>query len=315
MRFSSDFANILTENEPLGPRTWFGLGGPARWMARPTGLTQLMELFRRCQQEEVPVYKLGQGANLLVNDDGVDGVVVQLNAPAFRGVDWNADARDPDIVRVSAGGGMDMNRLAREAVRRGFAGLECMGGIPGTLGGIIRMNAGGRFGQIADVVRAVTVVNAAGQLRTLTHEQVGFRYRHTDLGETIVCRATLELKREDPTRLRERFLEIWDYKRKSQPLADYSAGCVFKNPPNESAGGLIDRAGLKGCTVGGASVSTNHANFIVAKEGSTSRDVLSLIGLVRRKVAERFGVELELEIEIWNRRRAKKTLIRTEPRP
>lgn len=298
---------IISEHEPLAPRTWFGLGGPARWFVRPRGVDGLGAALRSCRQEERPAHILGFGANLLIGDDGVDGVVLSLDQPCFRRIDWGSDRpRAGDDVTITVGAGTDMSRLARDAVRRGLAGLECMGGIPGTLGGIIRMNAGGRFGQIADVVRDVTVVDENGDVRRLSKDEVGFTYRRTRLNGAVVCAATLVLRRDDPAALRKRFLEIWQYKKLSQPLADMSAGCVFKNPPGDSAGRLIEQAGLKGRSVGGACVSPRHANFIVAKEGATARDVLNLIGMIRREVAQRSGIELELEIEVWGNRRARR---------
>lgn len=312
--FLSDFADVVTENEPLAPLTYFGLGGPARWMARPRSVAQLSEIVRRCRAEGITVKVLGLGANLLVSDDGVDGVVIRLNDKGFRTVEWETDrdllerpARgpDPDGVAVRVGGGFDMSRLTLDSVRRGLDGIGCMAGIPGTLGGIIRMNAGGRFGQIADVVCDITVVHPSGEVRRLTHDEIGFSYRRTALDGAIVSEAILVLRPDDPQRVRTRYTEIWDYKKKSQPLADYSAGCVFKNPPGRSAGRLIDEAGLKGHGVGGAYVSPHHANFIVAKEGATARDVIALIGQVRRTVADCFGVELELELEVWESRQAR----------
>lgn len=306
--FLADMAEIVTEREPLGPLTYFGLGGPARWMVRPRSVEELAEVVSRSRQEAVPLYVLGLGANLLVDDDGVDGVVVRLTAPGLKTVVWEGDRQevaggstgpDPDGVALSAGGGADMARLTLDSVRRGLAGIECMAGIPGTLGGIIRMNAGGRFGQIADTVCDVTVVDAGGEIRRLSAEEVGFRYRHTNLDGAIVCGATLMLRPDDAVALRARHAEIWDYKKQSQPLADSSAGCVFKNPPGGSAGRLIDQANLKGCSIGGAYVSPQHANFIGARPGATARDVLALIRHVRRVVAERTGVALELEIEVW----------------
>ncbi len=302
MSFLSNMAEVVHENEPLSPHTYFGLGGPARWLARPQSVEQLQDILRQCRGESIRYHGLGLGANLLVDDDGVDGVVVRLNGPAFRRMAWEPEADPP---RVTAAGGVDLNRLVLDAVRQGFAGLECMAGIPGTLGGAIRMNAGGRFGQIADVVREVVVVDSDGRQHTLPAAEVGFRYRGTNLNDAIVCQATLELRPDDPAELRRRYMEIWDYKKRTQPLGYPSAGCVFRNPPGQSAGQLIDRAGMKGQTVGGAMVALEHANFIVAKEGATARDVLTLIALVRQKVAERFGVELELELEIWSSRRAR----------
>ncbi len=302
MSFLSNMAEIVHENEPLSPHTYFGLGGPARWLARPQTVEQLQEILRQCRGENIRYHGLGLGANLLVDDDGVDGVVVRLNGPAFRRMHWEPEANPP---RVTAAGGVDLNRLVLDAVRQGLAGLECMAGIPGTLGGAIRMNAGGRFGQMADVVREVVVVDGDGRQHTLSAAELGFRYRGSNLNDAIVCQATLELRPDDPAELRRRYMEIWEYKKRTQPLGYPSAGCVFRNPPGQSAGQLIDRAGMKGQTVGGAMVALEHANFIIAKEGATARDVLTLIALVRQKVAERFGVELELEIEIWSSRRAR----------
>jgi len=313
MTFLSDLSPMVTENEPLAPHASLGVGGRARWFARPRDVEDLTEVVRRCWRERVELRLLGLGANLLVSDDGVDGVVVRLNSAEFRRVSWSEDAdsartagtaRAEEVV-VTAGAGADMNRLVLDSVRRGLSGLECMAGIPGTLGGIIRMNAGGRFGEIADVVRDVTVVDPYGAVRMMSREEVGFRYRGTDLGACAVCGASLVLRPGDPKAIRARFMEVWAYKRQTQPLTDATAGCVFKNPPGRSAGQLIDRSGLKGRSVGGACVSQHHANFIVAKEGATARDVLSLIGLIRREVAEQFGVELELEIEVWDGRRAR----------
>lgn len=302
MPFLSNMADVVHANEPLSPHTYFGLGGAARWFARPQSMEQLREILGQCRDENIRSYVLGLGANLLVDDDGVDGVVVRLNSPAFRRMEWELEANPP---RVTAAGGVDLNRLILDAVRQGLGGLECMAGIPGTLGGAIRMNAGGRFGQIADVVREIVVVDIDGRERTMSAAEVGFRYRGSNLNNLLVCQATLELRPEDPAELRRRYMEIWDYKKRTQPLAYPSAGCVFRNPPGHSAGQLIDRAGMKGRTIGGAMVALEHANFIVAKEGATARDVLALIALVRREVAERFGVELELELEIWSSRHAR----------
>jgi UDP-N-acetylmuramate dehydrogenase len=311
MSFLSDFGAIVSEREPLGRQTYFGVGGPARWMVRPRSTEELAGVVDRCRQEGVRVYVLGLGANLLVSDEGVDGVVIRLCEPAFKSVSWRVNDEcastgnhSQDSATIAVGAGMNMARLALDAVLHGLTGLECMAGIPGSLGGIIRMNAGGRFGQIADVVRGVTVLEPNGTLRQLTHGEVGFSYRHTELSGCIVLDATLGLRQECAGAVRRRYDEIWEYKRASQPLADCSAGCVFKNPAGGSAGRLIDQAGLKGYAIGGAFVSQQHANFIVAREGAAARDVLALIGHIRRVVAERFGTELELEVEIWGQCRA-----------
>jgi len=303
--FLSELGSVVSEHEPLASHTRFGLGGPARWFVQPENSEQLCVVVQQCRAEGVALRVLGFGANLLVGDDGVDGVVVRLKSPHFRKVDWCSSPGD----RLSNGtigvaGGADLGRLSLDAARHGLSGLECMGGIPGTVGGTIRMNAGGRFGEIGDVVDDVTVVDSTGALQVLSRDEVGFGYRQTALGESIVCETTLKLQPDDPHRVRERLLEIWSKKKRTQPMRDCSAGCVFKNPPGHRAGQLIDQAGLKGRSVGGASVSQRHANFIVVKEGAAAADVSKLIEMVRREVVNQFGIELELEIEVWGRQPA-----------
>jgi UDP-N-acetylmuramate dehydrogenase len=305
--FLSDLSEIITENEPLARHTYLRVGGPARWFARPRSIDDVRELVRRCRREGVEVRPLGLGANLLVGDDGVDALVMRLSGPSFDCADGvrAEDRRGDRPAWLTVGGGADMHRLALDAVRNGLSGLERMAGIPGTAGGILRMNAGGHAGYIGDLVRDVTVVDDQGELRTLTREEAGFRYRGSNLAGNIVCEATLVLEAGDPRLLRTRFKEIWEMKKNTQPLADNSAGCVFKNPPGTSAGSMIDRAGLKDRRVGGARVSSKHANFVVTDEGATAADVFALIGIIQREVADRFGVELEMEVQVWGRRRAR----------
>lgn len=303
--YFADMAEYVVENEPLARHTSYGVGGPARWLARPRTIDELALLMRRCVREDIPVFTMGRGANLLVSDDGVDGMVIRLDAPAFTRVDWPAAAGASMSGRsatVVAGAGADMFRLVTEAGRRGLAGIEGLAGIPGRLGGIVRMNAGGRWGQISDVVRALTVVNDLGDVRRLSPAEAGFGYRRSSLAGVVVCDLRIELTRDDPKAIRERFKAVWKSKAATQPMSSPSAGCVFKNPPGGSAGGLIDRAGLKGRTVGGARVSEIHANFIVTRPGAAAADVFTLIGQIRREVARQFGVELDLEIEVWGRR-------------
>lgn len=309
----SDSANLgeVQSRKPLAPLTRYHLGGSAEWFVRPQDTRQLAEVIARCRSANVPMRVLGGGANLLVDDEGVDGVVVHLDAPSFSSIQWVPDvtisagavSHEPVLVRVGAG--VDMARLTLESVRRGLAGLECMAGIPGSIGGIIRMNAGGRWGEIGNVVQDVSVIDASGELRTLGRDEAGFSYRHTRLKGEIVCGATLRLMPDDPAEVERRYQDIWAAKKAAQPLGAHSAGCVFKNPPGDSAGRLIDAAGLKNRRIGTAEVSGAHANFIVARKGGRARDVLELIGLVQRTVADRFGVDLELEIEVWKKEDAR----------
>ena len=292
MNWLSEFEGWVERDVPLADLTWFGLGGRARYMAHPTDAGRLGGLLRRAVEAEVPVKVLGGGANVLVSDSGFDGLVIRLDDPLFSGFRIEGE-------RVIADGGADLMGLVGDCCRMGLAGLECLAGVPGTVGGAIRMNAGGRHGEIADVVESVEVVEACGRQRVLTPDEVGFGYRRTALSDSVVTGARLRLHNEDPKTVYHRFKDIWRSKKHSQPMADQSAGCVFTNPPGESAGRLIDRAGLKGSRVGQARVSPTHANFIVADKGAAATDVLRLIDRIRQTVRRRFGTELELEIDIW----------------
>ncbi|UCG33854.1 MAG: UDP-N-acetylmuramate dehydrogenase [Phycisphaerales bacterium] len=292
MSLSSGLASKAVEPLPLSELTWYRLGGPPRALFRPRTVRELGEVLAACRAEGMPARVLGRGANVLVPDGGYDGAVIQLSGRGFARVRF-------DGVRVCAGGAADLPRLIRRAVRRGLAGLEGLGGIPGTVGGAVRMNAGGRFGSIGDVVGRVRVYEEGEGTYWIERDAVGFGYRHTDLAGRIVIGAEFELARDDPRRIRERLLSAWAYKKESQPLAAHSAGCVFRNPPGESAGRLIDGAGLKGLRCGLARVSEQHANFIVADEGAKASDVIELIREVRERVFDQYEVRLELEIDVW----------------
>jgi len=292
MDWLNEFDSRVDRNVPLADHTWFGLGGTAGCVVYPRDERQLAAIVRRAEDEQLPWRVLGEGANVLVSDAGVDGLVIRLSEQAFTAVDFNGTT-------VSAGAGADLMKLARTSVGRGLGGFECLAGIPGTVGGAIRMNAGGRLGEIGDRVEQVRVLRPDGTVHTLPHEQVGFRYRATGLGRAIVLGARFVLQEGDAAELKKQFRRTWARKKDSQPMADYSAGCIFKNPPGESAGRLIDRAGLKGRTHGLARVSERHANFIVADKGATATDVLALVEEVRDIVRREFGIQLETEIDVW----------------
>ena len=288
----NEFPGRVERDVPLGPMTWFQLGGRARYLGRPASEDDLARMIGRARERGVPTHVLGGGANVLIRDDGVTGLVIRLDDPVFRKIEYDGE-------RVTAGGGVDLMQLSRDCARRGLSGLECMAGIPGTVGGAVRMNAGGRFGSFSDTVAAVRLLSPDGAIHSLPAAELGFSYRRSDVGDRIVLSAELQLRRDDPERVMARFHEIWAWKKGTQPLAEHSAGCVFKNPPGDSAGRLIDQAGMKGQTVGAASVSRDHANFIVTGEGATADHVLRLIHHIREQVRRTQGVNLELEIDIW----------------
>jgi UDP-N-acetylmuramate dehydrogenase len=298
---------ILT-NAPVS--TWFGVGGRADRLAKPATIDQL----RQCLEMDPRVRILGDGANLLVADDGVRELVVSLAHGQL--ADWvigQPDARG--ITTVTAGAGANLPKLINETVRRGLTGLENLGGIPASVGGAAVMNAGGKFGSTGDYISAVHALDrATGREVVLKRAQIDFAYRHSSLARSglLVTRVEFRLRSAPAEQVREKLKEVMAYKKTSQPMAERSAGCCFKNPTLSedlpeigtlgtriSAGLLLDRAGCKGLSVGAASVSEVHANFIVAREGCTAGHVLEVMRQARAKVQSAFGVTLEPEVVIW----------------
>ncbi len=293
MSWFAGYEASVRPDEPLARHTWYRLGGPARWFCTPPDADALATLLARCRQGQIPWRVLGQGANVLVPDAGFDGVVFRLDADAFRQV-----AFGPSVVR--AGAGADFPKLIRRCIDRGLVGLEALAGIPGTVGGIVRMNAGGRWGEIGPFVRSVTVVEPDGTLRTLNRDALQFAYRRSNLAGRVVVEVELELAEGDAAAALERHRQIWEAKYATQPpVSRRTAGCIFKNPPGDSAGRLLDACGLKGLCVGGARISEQHANFIEAADGATADDILRLIDRARERVRRETSIELELEIDLW----------------
>jgi len=295
MRISSPFNGLqqfVAEDVPLARYTWFRLGGPARWFITPRNLEELREAAQRCAENRIPIYVLGLGANILVSDEGVNGAVFRFSDDAWRKMDFAPDS-------VLVGAGVDMQKLLLKCVRLGRTGLEALAGIPGTIGGGVRMNAGGKFGDIGAAVLRVTVMDSAGNIYERTRDDLVFEYRHTNIAAPFILDAVLQLEEDDPDNILRKTREIWMYKRNSQPLNTKNAGCIFKNPRGLSAGALIDQAGLKGLSVGGAEVSTKHANFIIANPGCTADHVMSLMKTVRERVYDKHGILLETEVQLW----------------
>ena len=288
-----DMAEITRYDEPMALHTSFGVGGVVRYFVEPRTVAELGEVCCRACESALPLKVLGRGSNVLVADGYHDWVVV--STARLDGL-----ARDGETVR--AGAGLPLPRLLVAAGAWGLGGLEHLAGIPASVGGAVAMNAGGRGGEIARRLVGAQVLERSGERRWLDRRSLGLRYRASAVrdGFPLIVEATFALEPDRPRRLSERRREFLRAKRASQPLGARCAGCVFKNPEGHSAGKLIDQAGLKGAAVGGAVVSYKHANFIINRNGATASDVLELIEMVRRRVRDAFGIELELEIEIWN---------------
>ncbi len=293
MNIFSGLEKIVETNYPLAKDTWYGLGGPADYFIKPETVEQLKTIVRRCNENNIPIYVLGFGSNLLINDDGLRAAVIKLEAEKFEQTQFDGE-------QLTAWAGAKLSELVLTCVKKGLSGIEALTGIPGSIGGAVKMNAGGNFGDIGAAIETVTLMNSQGDVFEKSKPELMFDYRKTNITAQFILNATLKLASADPEQIMRTVKEIWIYKKNSQPLNTRNCGCVFKNPRGVSAGALIDRAGLKGLRIGGAVVSEKHANFIIADKGCKSRDVMRLIDAVKERVKEQFGIELELEIEIWD---------------
>jgi len=292
MNIFSGLEEIVKTGCDLSSYTWYGLGGKAEYLITPRTVEQLKDVAQRCDDNSLPVRVLGLGSNLLISDEGVKGVVVKLEGEHFSQTEF-------DGTTVTTWAGANLSKLVLDCVRQGLGGLEALAGIPGSVGGAIKMNAGGNFGDIGASVQSVTLMDGQGNLFEKAKPELVFDYRSANITAPFILNAKMDLTESDPEQLLRTIKEIWIYKKNSQPLNTKNAGCVFKNPRGMSAGALIDRAGLKALQVGGAQVSEKHANFIIAQQGCTSADVKKLIGVIIGRVREEFDVDLELELEMW----------------
>ncbi|MFN8546885.1 MAG: UDP-N-acetylmuramate dehydrogenase [Candidatus Eisenbacteria bacterium] len=286
----------IRSDEPLSAHTFWKLGGPARHFAEPNTEEELLYCLRRAEAEGWRVLALGGGSNLLIADSGFDGLAI-----AYRGASESAVEKG-ERARVRLGAGALLAPAARRWARQGWAGLEWAEGIPGTIGGAVAGNAGAYGGDVAGALRSVEVLSDATRVESWTVEDCGFAYRRSHLrelgpGRAFVVAATFLFRRSEPTRLVERMSAI-GAERKAKTPAGLSCGSVWKNPPGDHAGRLIESAGLKGLREGAAEISTVHANYIVNRGGALASDVLRLIERVEAAIEDRFGVRLEREVQL-----------------
>jgi UDP-N-acetylmuramate dehydrogenase len=258
-------------------------------LVEPADVEDVLRLAKQTHEQKLPIFVLG-GTNVLVRDKGIRGVVVSL-------AQLRAIKEEPGSV-LYAEGGVGMPTLIGYAIRRSLAGLEWAAGIPGTVAGCVVMNAGTRLGEMKDSMKAVRIVSPRGALIDCPAEAIEFRYRRAILPPGVVVGVWLQLRLGARSEIEKVVKDYLHYRRQTQPLTLPSAGCVFKNPPNGSAGRVVEAAGLKGTSVGDAQVSTKHANFIVNQGHARAADVLSLIKKVRTRVARKTGIKLELELKL-----------------
>ena len=265
----------------------FGIGGPARYFATATTIEELRSCIAYANEQGVPFLVIGKGSNCLFDDRGYNGFVI-LNKIHF------LEKPQPNI--FYAGAGYSFSYLGIQTAKQGYSGLEFASGIPGSVGGAVYMNAGANGKETCDFLHTVDYLFADGSLENLKKEELEFAYRYSSFQkmEGAIIAAAFQLTESDEARTKQ--IEIINYRKKSQPLWEMSAGCIFRNPSCGHAGALIDKSGMKGKTIGGAAVSDVHANFIINKGGATSREVWALIKLIQEEVRNKTNTELECEV-------------------
>lgn len=280
----------LTEQAPLAPLVWFKSGGAADWLFEPADVADLQDFLRELDPA-VPVMALGLGSNLIVRDGGVPGVVVRLGKPF-------AKVEVPEPLVLRCGGGASGILVSSTARDHGIAGIEFLRSIPGTVGGFVRMNGGAYGRETCEVLVECDVVLRSGELVTLSNEDLGYTYRHSELPEgAIVVSATLGGEHGEPADIQAEMDRIAQSREATQPLRSKTGGSTFKNPPGDKAWRLIDAAGCRGLTLGGAQVSEKHCNFLINLGNATSTEIEALGEDVRRRVEDTSNIHLEWEIQ------------------
>ena len=286
-----DLRGRLAAEVALAPFTWFRVGGPAEALVSPADEDDLAYLLKRLPPE-TPVTVIGVASNLIVRDGGVRGVVIRLGGKAFGAIETTADCR------VVVGAAALDAQVARAAAEAGIDGLAFLRGVPGSLGGALRMNAGAHGGEIREVFVEAYGIDRAGAKRIFGSAEMGFSYRHSEAPDDVIfTRATLQGRPGDSAAIRAEMDRITAAREASQPIRDKTGGSTFKNPPGHKAWQLIDAAGCRGLVVGDAQVSTLHCNFLINRGAATAADIEALGEEVRRRVKAASGVELEWEIK------------------
>lgn len=290
---NENMPGCFRENEPMKAHTSFRIGGPADILVMPSDASQLEKVVAEARAEGLPLTIIGNGSNLLVKDKGIRGVVVKLGN-ALRGMECDGE-------RLIAEAGVSLAAVANKAAACGLTGLEFAVGIPGSIGGAVFMNAGAYDGEMCKVVAKVTVLTADGQVKVFSNDVLEFGYRHSSIQDNgaIIISVEMQLSKGDINEIKAKMADFTNRRTSKQPLDIPNAGSMFRRPPGHYAGTLIEEAGLKGYTVGGAQVSTKHAGFVVNVGDATAADVLRLIGDVQDKVYAHAGVRLEPEVRIY----------------
>lgn len=281
------------ENFVLANRTSMKIGGKCDLFVEPNSENCLVELLNVCRESSLPYFILGRGSNLLIKR--FSGVVIAIgSALSTVTVDGNT---------ITAGAGASLSAVCNTALENSLSGMECLYGIPGSVGGALYMNAGAYGGEIKDIVRSARCIDGSGNIAEMTAEEMGLSYRHSVFSENGFCilSVTLELLPRDKAEIKAKMDELMQRRRDKQPLEFPSCGSTFKRPEGYFAAALIEECGLKGCTIGGAQVSEKHSGFVINRGGATFEDVMELVGHIKSAVREQKGVELECEMLIVDR--------------
>lgn len=284
-------ASLCLMNESLKKHTTYGIGGPADLMIFPKSKQDLIKVIEIINENKIQLTILGSGSNVLVSDNGIRGAVISLkNSLKQIEVDENI---------LYAECGTMLGKIVKHAVKNNLIGLENLNGVPGTLGGALIMNAGAWGGEISENLIHVEVINSKSEIQKIQKKDLNFSYRQSSFNkDDILLSAKFNLKKADKDIIKENFIEAQSGRKKSQPLNKRSAGSLFKNPKNNSAGKLLDEAGLKGFSIGDAKISEKHANFFINDGDASSRDMLMLIKKAHKEVKDKFNVNLSLEVKL-----------------
>jgi UDP-N-acetylmuramate dehydrogenase len=288
----SSFGSIVRENQSLAPFTWLQIGGPTRYLIEPNDPSQMIEAVQACHAASIPVRLIGGGTNLLIRESGFHGATFILSSPAFARMSFQGD-------RVICGGGAKLSHLIAYSVGLGLGGLEHLVGIPGTVGGALRGNAGTDEGDIGQVVESAQLLTRDGSIKEVAGKQLAFSHRTSSLDELVILDAKFRLEQGDVRHLTKREQTFWILKRSKQPSFPERAAIAFVDPDGHKATELLQQSGFNGASEGAVRLSSTYPNYLIAAAGSTSAHVLTLLERVREGVRDRTGVQLQSHLQIW----------------
>ncbi len=283
------FKGRLAINEQLARFTTFRIGGVADYFVEPSDIDDLINIVKYANSHGIPYYVMGNGSNILISDEGIRGIVINLETS------FNYLRHENEM--ITAGAGVKIAKFVDYCIQNSYAGVEMLAGIPATVGGALIMNAGAYGGETSDHVTEVKVIKNE-KLKVLSKEDCGFMYRNSNLKNTVILDAAFKLPKGDKEEISQKRKELILNRNQAQPVEIPNAGCIFKNPKDNKAAKLIDECGLKGTKYGGAMVSTKHANFIVNYDNATAHDVIELVKIVKSTVREKKGIDLEMEVKL-----------------